>query len=306
MWSDMSWFGHGEDQGRALGVADALVAVNRLGVEVDGVAGVQGVELAVVRYLEVEAGEVLGVVLDAGDQHIGAIDLRGECGSDSGGIAQTNRHDVLDAARSVIRKAISVVDSMPRGEEAASYTELQVSLGDEFWRFDKVEDFFAKFPSAEEGAISYDFPLSSPYWRCIMLYTWSSLGSTVSVNSEHAHQINTVMNVFNGSLELAFDSHKGDMSSEADVNPEFNIFIGHGRSKDWEELRNHLQDKHHYKVISFETGARAGHQIRDILDEMLDRSSLAFLILTGEDETEDHKIRARQNVIHELGHRPTR
>jgi hypothetical protein len=202
---------------------------------------------------------------------------------------------------SVIRKAISVVDSMPRGEEAASYTELQVSLGDEFWRFDKVEDFFAKFPSAEEGAISYDFPLSSPYWRCIMLYTWSSLGSTVSVNSEHAHQINTVMNVFNGSLELAFDSHKGDMSSEADVNPEFNIFIGHGRSKDWEELRNHLQDKHHYKVISFETGARAGHQIRDILDEMLDRSSLAFLILTGEDETEDHKIRARQNVIHELG-----
>ena len=42
-------FGHGEDQGCALGVTDALVAVDGLGVEVDGVAGVESVELAVVR-----------------------------------------------------------------------------------------------------------------------------------------------------------------------------------------------------------------------------------------------------------------
>jgi predicted nucleotide-binding protein len=34
---------------------------------------------------------------------------------------------------------------------------------------------------------------------------------------------------------------------------------------------------------------------------MLRASSFAILVMTGEDETSDGKMRARQNVIHELG-----
>jgi predicted nucleotide-binding protein len=69
----------------------------------------------------------------------------------------------------------------------------------------------------------------------------------------------------------------------------------------WRELKDHLQDKHNYRVEAYEVGARAGHVIRNILEEMLTRSSLAFLILTAEDETAEGGMRARQNVIHELG-----
>ena len=54
-------------------------------------------------------------------------------------------------------------------------------------------------------------------------------------------------------------------------------------------------------VEAYEIGARAGHAIRNILEEMLDRSSFAFLVLTGEDETAEGSLRARQNVIHETG-----
>jgi len=43
------------------------------------------------------------------------------------------------------------------------------------------------------------------------------------------------------------------------------------------------------------------HAIRDILEEMLTRSSFAILVMTGEDETSDGNFRARQNVIHEAG-----
>jgi len=78
------------------------------------------------------------------------------------------------------------------------------------------------------------------------------------------------------------------------------IFIGHGRNSQWEKLKAHLQDKHELDIIAYETGARAGHTIRDILDSMSKEASIAFLILTGEDKTEDG-IRARQNVIHECG-----
>jgi hypothetical protein len=46
------------------------------------------------------------------------------------------------------------------------------------------------------------------------------------------------------------------------------IFIGHGRSPLWRYLKDHLQDKHGYQVEAYEIGARAGHAIRDILEDM--------------------------------------
>ncbi len=78
------------------------------------------------------------------------------------------------------------------------------------------------------------------------------------------------------------------------------VFIGHGRSRQWDKLKSHLQYKHGFRIEAYETGARAGHTIRDILDSMTEKASLALLVLTGEDKTET-AVRARQNVIHECG-----
>ena len=79
------------------------------------------------------------------------------------------------------------------------------------------------------------------------------------------------------------------------------IFIGHGRSSLWRDLKDHLTDKHDYKIEAYETGARAGHTIRDVLDEMANKSSFAILVMTGEDEDKEGKLKARPNVIHEIG-----
>ncbi len=79
------------------------------------------------------------------------------------------------------------------------------------------------------------------------------------------------------------------------------IFVGHGRSAQWRELKDHLQDKHGFRIEAFEAGARAGHTIRDVLEDMVSKSSFALLVLTGEDEQADGILRARQNVIHEAG-----
>lgn len=37
------------------------------------------------------------------------------------------------------------------------------------------------------------------------------------------------------------------------------------------------------------------------LEEMLNGSAFAFLVMTGEDEQVDGSVRARENVIHEVG-----
>jgi predicted nucleotide-binding protein len=79
------------------------------------------------------------------------------------------------------------------------------------------------------------------------------------------------------------------------------VFIGHGGNAQWEDLKDHLHEKHGYSIEAYEIGSRAGHTIRDVLEEMLEESSFALLVMTGEDETKDGKIRARQNVVHEAG-----
>jgi predicted nucleotide-binding protein len=79
------------------------------------------------------------------------------------------------------------------------------------------------------------------------------------------------------------------------------VFIGHGGDSQWRDLKDHLHEKHDYAIEAYEIGSRAGHTIRDILEEMLDSSSFALLVMTGEDETKDGKTLARQNVVHEAG-----
>lgn len=79
------------------------------------------------------------------------------------------------------------------------------------------------------------------------------------------------------------------------------IFIGHGRSGDWRDLKDHLSDKHGIRVEAYETGARTGHTIRDVLEELMDKASLAILVHTPEDELADGSFNSRPNVIHETG-----
>jgi len=79
------------------------------------------------------------------------------------------------------------------------------------------------------------------------------------------------------------------------------VFLGHGNSDAWKELKDHLQDKHGLKVEAYEIGARAGHAIRDVLLTMLEKSSIAFLVMTGEDETATGELHPRLNVVHEAG-----
>ena len=79
------------------------------------------------------------------------------------------------------------------------------------------------------------------------------------------------------------------------------IFIGHGESTAWRDLKDHLTDKHGYRIEAYETGARAGHTIRDVLEDMSRKSSFALLVMTGEDKDEKGNLKARPNVIHEVG-----
>lgn len=127
--------------------------------------------------------------------------------------------------------------------------------------------------------------------------------SSFSIELPHRDEMDRVLDIL-----VAAQSNSPDTSLVASTELEEKandkapiVFIGHGRSAAWQSLKNHLTDQHGFQVVAYETGARAGHHIRDILDEMASESSIAFLVMTGEDELVSGAYQARPNVIHETG-----
>jgi hypothetical protein len=79
------------------------------------------------------------------------------------------------------------------------------------------------------------------------------------------------------------------------------VFIGHGRSPAWRELKDYVKDTLGLLPDEFNRVSVAGIPTIDRLKQMLDESSIALLVMTAEDERQDGVMQARMNVIHEVG-----
>lgn len=79
------------------------------------------------------------------------------------------------------------------------------------------------------------------------------------------------------------------------------VFVGHGQSLQWHVLKDFVQDRLGLMVDEFNRVPVAGITNIERLREMLDEASVAFLVLTAEDEKTSGSVAARQNVVHEAG-----
>ena len=79
------------------------------------------------------------------------------------------------------------------------------------------------------------------------------------------------------------------------------VFIGHGRSLTWRELKDFIEDKLSLPVDEFNRVPTAGTSTTGRLMEMLSSAAIAFLVMTGEDEQPTGELRPRENVVHEAG-----
>jgi predicted nucleotide-binding protein len=80
-----------------------------------------------------------------------------------------------------------------------------------------------------------------------------------------------------------------------------NVFIGHGKSLQWRELKDFVSDRLKLPWDEFNRVPVAGVTNIARLSELLDAAAIAILVMTGEDEQADGKLHARMNVIHEAG-----
>ncbi|MFB9164146.1 TIR domain-containing protein [Arthrobacter psychrochitiniphilus] len=193
----------------------------------------------------------------------------------------------------------SVIDAEPSySVKLLEYTDLGVSSGRESWSYDTIEQWTAAYNKdctyANLSAYGHggDFSLA-------VSYSLKNRATTVTVGAPNDTAIHAAMNIFNAAENSA---KLPALPMAPTVNlPPVKVFIGHGGSRDWNEIADHLRGLHEYDIEAYETGSRSGHSIRDVLQSMLDVSTFAVLVLSSEDATAAGGMRARQNVVHEVG-----
>jgi predicted nucleotide-binding protein len=194
----------------------------------------------------------------------------------------------------VIMKARSVLEGISHDfkvdkQNTKSPLLLEITKNDETWRHDNEHEFFSdlrKNPASAKYIIDFD-------GGCRMYIFIDHYYLSVSVRAPCRSSIARVFEVYESNVDAC-------RVPPLPVNGP-RVFIGHGRSPLWRDLKDHLHEQHGFDVEAYETGARAGHTIRDVLEQMADRASFACLVLTAEDEQADGTFRARENVVHELG-----
>ena len=169
---------------------------------------------------------------------------------------------------------------------------LKVGSRTESWWHDTESEFFSDYVKDCKSAT---FVKTAGYEYGLNIMFFGSY-TTVEISAPQRDKIEEIFQICDESVPRC---QLPQEIERAIVEPV--IFVGHGQSEQWRQLKDHLQDKHGYSIEAYEVGARAGHAIRDILEDMLDKSSLAILVMTGEDKDADGGIHARDNVIHELG-----
>ena len=173
--------------------------------------------------------------------------------------------------------------------------------------FDKLKSETRKWTDYNKtlfNALFDESPLSVTHGSVLVFLSGQSLSEKISSHKEDISRwINDLESVYE-QLDIYTElpnNTQHTMSNDTTNNENKKIFIGHGRSHVWRELKDFIEDTLKLPYEEFNRISPAGKATSDRLKEMLEESCMAFLIMTGEDEQADGSLRARDNVIHEVG-----
>ncbi len=187
---------------------------------------------------------------------------------------------------------ISLLD---RDKPVGAPGDMSVTIGNESWNLDTREEFLAEYIKTYR----YRFDHIERGNRLILDGDSWDKSASVLVCFPTRQSIEAVFNVFERNLEISkVNVEATQVVVESDP---LRVFVGHGHDQQWRDLKDHLHDQHGIEVVAYEIGPRAGLSVKEVLQQMLNASSIAFLVLTGEDIHTDGELHARENVIHELG-----
>jgi predicted nucleotide-binding protein len=213
------------------------------------------------------------------------------------------KHPNLDPARDAARHADQVFD---KGKAEI------ISI---------LESELASKPDAFLSKLKVDLEKLEPMSQFDIARNWAPKGQIITRDMIAMGQGNTVPAHINAAAKVASLRHSfGICKAAADIARKAashlerkerkqaaadrvgtNVFIGHGRSPLWRELKDFVQDRLGLPWDEFNRVPVAGVTNIARLSEMLEAAAIAFLVMTAEDEMADGAVQARMNVVHEAG-----
>ncbi len=184
-----------------------------------------------------------------------------------------------------------------------------------------LETEIARQPDAFLSKLKADIDKIEPMTKMDIAQCWAPKGSIITRDMVAMGQGNQVPPHVDVAAEVASLNHSfGICRAAADIAKKAashlerksrskvssgrvgtNVFIGHGRSNVWRELKDFVQDRLCLPWDEFNRIPVAGITNIARLSEMLDASAIALLVMTAEDEMADGDVQARMNVVHEAG-----
>lgn len=204
-----------------------------------------------------------------------------------------SRYVRTEFAASVLKHASETLRCIAKAEcecPERRLSRMSVEVAGDVWDHDSEAEFFADCGQSMANVAFVD------QWTCDnsvvagLHYFVAGHDACVYISAARRDLVQRISNVF--------ENHASESRLPT---PMPVVFVGHGRSGLWLKLKDHLQDKHGIEVEAYEVGARAGHAVRDVLERMLKKSTMAFLVMSRDDQTSIGDFRARQNVVHEVG-----
>jgi predicted nucleotide-binding protein len=208
------------------------------------------------------------------------------------GLEKSKIYRMTKFSPEVLTAGLGTFTSIANGELRRVASD--VHLGDEAWVFDNDADFFSTYRDPKVWFAIFGFVSGDHRMRVV----FQDDRTTVTVSLNHGSGVERVFEVFEA--QAASSRISEDKRDEA-LRRWLKIFIGHGRNPLWRDVKDHLAEKHGFKVIAYETGARAGLHITDILKDAQRKTGFAILVMTAENKDIDEVMHARENVIHEIG-----
>lgn len=208
---------------------------------------------------------------------------------------KTKSYSQLKFPAEIIKKVFVLLNGSGNGHKSFRY---KVGFDNESWHFDTFEEFITEY---RKDCLEAYFKFSLEQ-RSIEFHFFRNHKTHIEVEGQDRNKIHEVFEFFDD----YYEGHKVSVEEIENSKKELlkktiKVFIGHGRSQQWRDLKDHLQDKMGFTVLAYETGSRAGYTITEVLEELSKTASIAFLVHTAEDLDKDHVFHARENVIHETG-----
>lgn len=120
--------------------------------------------------------------------------------------------------------------------------------------------------------------------------------------AERMHFRRNQLEILGRTLDQIFEIRaNSELAVPESSSPSPRVFISHGRASDWREVQSYIERDIKIPTLELAQEPNLGRTVLQKLEQEAAGCTSAVIVMTGEDMDADGNLRARENVLHEIG-----